>query len=374
MKSLIETVREIKDYSKNKADFSVSTLDFAKGLQPKSRELFVVNLNGSEYRVAPEVTNEFVKRIDGDTSIMRHPHVSPQVKQGYLIDLATAMGEKEIVLRSNNNVVDGLVSPRYKALDNDLVADSLLQIGVEGMYTTITRVDSRNINLRVISPDRWNFIAPHNTMYYGGVSIKNSELLGVGFSVNTMIANVSCFNTTLATNMINVNSLTGSRDQILEALLLAFANISEFARIMFEQMEYARGIEFSNPIAVFTKIARELKLNQKVQDSIEAYWTREGRSNSLFDVVQAVTWGSQRYTDDGNRMIPARQLEVRDAAERNIWDLTLQLLDADAKGEDADQYMLDMQLVPKSSVLRIMADESEKKAVIDLPVSYFASV
>lgn len=304
-------------------------------------------------KVEPEAMSQLVQqRLGGIPGILNDESLRPAFKLDYLRQKASALTPHNITVRFNDKV-RGFVSEQMAETSNTGIVTTLGELyqqqelpkDVEAHRFFLSK-DGTELFMRLISKT-WNF-GP----YFGGLAISNEELKS-GMKVRPGVAKVSCFNWCLRETIYKPED----REAISNVLMSGLTMVSTFAKEGIARMEQMGSIEVNKINSLFDLVAQEMKLPDNVKSEMYKYWVQQGSGRSIFDVVQAVTWGTQALTDNTGRRRP--RWSERDNLEEAIWGWSQEVMDEYASGANLDEMVANKELVRKSQVIAALREQED---------------
>ncbi len=356
-KPLLETVAAIINEQKENTDYTTTYGDLFNGI--KQNGVVVFDDGKNKYEVPKGVYKNLLNNIGASSSIVNDRDVSEATRVSYINDkLRKGWGDKEIVVRASGNALDGVVSTKYNYIDNTTLVEEIAKLSNEGLLPPFDdlRVSgfnmskgARNISMRIMAPDHWTF--QNGDTYYGGVLVKNNEIGEGAVAIQPAVARVSCFNFTIGEDTFSVpHRDTVSIEEVQNALRMGFGQITMYAERMFEQIQQTKSISIENPKVIFEAVKQQMRLPNYVFDKAMEYYEAEGSGETLFDINQALTFGTQELTDTTGRRRKVR-FEERDAIEQDIWSWTQDLLNIHNEGGDVNNITSQYELLGKRKAI-----------------------
>lgn len=357
LRPLYETISAITKEQEHNADYVTTYGGLFSGIKQNG---IITFSNGSDtFQVPKSVYNKILKDIGATTSVFNDKDVSEATRNSYIQDkLRSGWGDKEIVVRASGDALDGVVSTHYNYIDNSTLATFITQFSIDGvlppfteMYTSAFHMSkgARNLSMRIVSPDHWTF--QNGDTYYGGVLITNNEIGMGAVTVQPAIARVSCFNYCIAEDVFYVPHRENvSVEEVQHALERGFSQISHYSELMFNEIQKTKSIGVDQPRVIFELVKEQMKLPDYVQAAAIEYWENEGAGHTLFDVNQALTFGTQELIEKGDRRRKIRW-EERDALEKELWGWTQDIVTMYQEGEDVNDITSQYALLGKRKAI-----------------------
>lgn len=318
--------------------------------------------------LTPNGFKQLVKdRLGGNGSIFNDRTVSERTKMSYMEDLANSNKGKALVIRDNGAQITGVLSESHMYVDNRAIAEWLFSNDVFAIkdcraHTSQISDDGTQFFCRIISPDNWNFGDKKN-QYFSGLVINNDEDGHDPFGVSVALAKVSCFNYTLSDNTIPVKKW-GSTQEVIGAMEYGASRLAELGNFMHEQMSRFDGVSFEHPQAVFRVLADRMNLPEYVLTASQDYWEREGSVNTIFGIIQALTWGSQKMTAKGKKGKPQYYGQI--AVERAVMGWGGEMYEAHQAGQDVNDMVNAYELISKAKVINTLSAREEWQPASEL--------
>jgi hypothetical protein len=360
MRSFNDAVAEVFQKSQDKLDYTTTYGDFVDSMKPIDQKDFSVVVDGEELVFQKGALKQFVRdRVGGVVSLFNETDVSPATKMAYLQDKISNFQDRGLAVRRTGVNIDAVLSEQYAYFDNQNLMNALVNFAYDGTmppaqdlyaHTFYTDDAARQVNMRIVAPDHWNF--RNGDEYYGGIMFSNNET-GVGsLQVRPALARVACFNYTLAESRLNVEHRYADFNEMMEALRKGVSTMNDYSKQMFDKIQLTHNIGFDNPQGVFELAAEKFGFPNAVKESTYDYWQNEGEDSSLFGITQAITWGVQSATDVGGRKKP--KWDVRERIETLTTDWMNELIDLHQEGEDVNRWVSEAELIGKSKVLTVL--------------------
>lgn len=319
-------------------------------------------------KVTPEAMGQFVQaRLGGIPGILNDESLRPAFKMDYLQQKVAALPPHDITVRFNDKVT-GFVPAAQAEYTNTNIAKAVgslmprmpSDVQVHRFHIT---PDGSDLFLRLVSPSQWNF-----GEYFGGLAISNRELKD-GMKVRPGVAKVSCFNWCLRQNIFQPEDAAGVQDTILSGLNM----ITTFSNEAVAGMVRMGNINVQKIQSLFDLVASEMRLPDNVKSEMYKYWVQQGSGRSVFDVVQAVTWGTQALTDNTGRKRP--RWADRDNLEEAIWGWSGEVMEQYSQGVNLDEMVANRELVKKSRVMEALRTQDNPNSYIQaLPPDGFSKM
>lgn len=305
------------------------------------------------------------ERLGGIPAVITDESLGSNLRMDYIRQKAAALPAHNLLIRSRETV-RAFLPEASSEFTNANIAKELNRMYNDGLLpedTTAHRfwiTDDQELFLRLISK-QWN-LGP----YFGGLAISNRELKE-GMKVRPGVAKVSCFNWVLSESTLRPED----REAVRPALETGLRMISTFAQEGIMRMSQMEQVKISNIQTLFELIASQLKLPENVKSEMYKYWVKNGSGRTPFDVVQAVTFGSQALTDNTGRRKP-RWFD-RDTLEEAVWGWSGEVMAAYSSGADLDEMISNRELVSKSRVLEgLRTQDDPERYIRALPAAGFS--
>ncbi len=303
---------------------------------------------GEELVITPQGFRSLAGMINipsNQAGLLQNAALSDRTKLAVIRDMASVTPDKGLFCRVNGDHIDGFVSDEYTFFDHRSIILALLHMQSQNLIPDTARVmsyhlgqDSRQFNLRLISPDDWSFVVGRGDEFNGNLIIQNNELGSGSFRAKCAITRNECTNTTIGQNVFNVNHRYATFEKFMKALHDAVGQVGEWAHQMGQGMEQMQTIQVESPVLLFEQIGEKLGVPQYAMTGDTGavrYWEDQGEGHTLFDVVQAVTAGTQAITD---RRTP--RWDRRDMFEEKIWAVAESLISMHENGEPVEDWYL----------------------------------
>jgi hypothetical protein len=356
----------------NAQDFTTTLQELVGSLNTKG-DNWVSKTPDGEMLISNSAMRQVVTdRLGGTISLFNDKDITPKLKHDYILQKAARLPDHEVIVRASNGIIGAVLSDKYRLFDNRIIIGALLSFQAQGhlpgddlqAHKLHISKDGRQMSLRLISPTHWNF--KNGQPYYGGLAISNDETGHSPLVVSPCLARVACFNYCLAKSIVKVHRY--DEEEMSNALFDGVTHITTYAEQMFERQQQMKGVKFDKPEVLFRLIGEKMKLPEYVREATEDYWRQEGSGNSVYDVVQALTWGSQAFTDHSEKK---QRWADRDDLETKIWSWADdEVMNLHTSGGDINSIVNQAELVSRSKVLGVLSTSvvDPIMAVEQLPV------
>jgi len=297
---------------------------------------------GGSYVITPQGFKELVQdRLGFPAPAMLALDDAPELQIEVMRHLTEKNGDRKVLVRTQGTQITGVLGRDYLLLKNNAVLLTLEQMVLRGELPEDAQVakfhlsqNGREMWLRLVA-ESWSFFLGDGKKdpAYGGLSISNDEQGKRSFQARALLARVSCFNYTLAEAAIKTEHHFAGLGDFTAALIGAAGGVGDFAGRMRDQLHDLKGHPFINPLAVFEKAMKDFGLPAYVKDRAKEYWAKQTEQATAFDIVQAITYGTQAFAEGIGRR-PANWLKM-EAVEALALPLANQIIDL---GED--QYVM----------------------------------
>lgn len=349
----------------DKTDRVVAAKEFVTGLKRVGDNWGIGTIEDETLLLTRQAMIQLVKdRIGGIPAILNDKALSERTVQSYLLDkVLDGQENKPLTLRITGHQIDGILSDAYSFFDNTRLMLLLAKFQQQGFlpeqllaHSYSISPGARELHLRLISPDNWNF--NNGSEYYGSLAFSNNET-GLGsLTVSPALAKVACFNFCIAQSTVNANHRFANVEELDRKIEQGVKHIHEYSKTMFERTQHSHSVQFDHPESVFAQVGRTLALPEYVEEKARNYWEKEGRVGTLFGIVQAFTNGSQALTT----RVKGRKIErwdERNDLENKIWLWSENIMDRHQQGADINELFSSAELVQKSKVLEILKSNKQ---------------
>lgn len=206
------------------------------------------------------------------------------------------------LLRAKGTTVRGVLSPRYSKLDNaQLLAALRPLVSGTGYQVSLVQLSPESFHLRLVDPRIARDVVPGDRLLVG-IHIANSEVGLRAVTVDALVFRVLCENGLI--RRLNHKSLLRQRhlhvaDARFETLLAdALREAVTVAAGFIEQMALAVRAPVPDPEQAIETLGQMWDLPQATTELIRFLLLGEGRQDTLYGLVNAVTAAAQRLPID----------------------------------------------------------------------------
>lgn len=344
--SLLETAERVWASSVGKKDYTTTLGDFVGGMENTR----TVNSPEGELVLSPHGFRQLARdRFGLPPAIFENKAVRTATKLAILADMVTnGHGDERIKVRINGNQIDSILSNDYSFFDNADLMLALVQLQQQGKLPEKTGVmkfgldnNGRNMHLRLVSPDDWDFKIGengHSQPFHGNMVISNNEIAMGSFQARVAITRGSCLNSTIGQSLFAVTHRFANREQFVLELAKASGQIGAYANEMGLHMSHLQNIPIETPLLIFQRIAEVMKVPSYVMNNTIRYWQDNGSPNSLYDIVQSVAAGSREVTVAEGKRKP--NWDNRTEIESKLWILAEKLREDHLQGHSVEEFYL----------------------------------
>jgi hypothetical protein len=199
---------------------------------------------------------------------------------------------------------------------NTQVLNAMREVLPETALVHKGHVSGRNLSIRIVDDNWYHDLGPGGRALTGMV-IDNDEY-GGGLQIRTGITKVSCWNYTLDHQPVFEHAKGFLATQTLvEEFTAAMTRLQDTAAAVATRLNEFHDVTIDDVQGMLRLMSGEIGLPQYVTTASEEWWQDAGSIPTLFYVVQALSFGVQKMTD--NRKSP--QWNRRTAAETQAFHM-----------------------------------------------------
>lgn len=346
--SIEDGVAEILAEAQKNKDWTTTIGGLIAGMSTKER----VVADDGEYILTKQGFMQLVKeRMGLPPAIFADKRISFATQLKLLEEAASGeSGQKEIIVRASKKetgqmVIDGIVTPVYSFFDNSTLAMTILNLRnqealPESAQFMTLGIAPRAVDLRIVSDD-WDFQIGENghaQPYKGNLVINNSEIGKGSLGVRVAVTRWECLNSTIGSSVVEINHKYAEYQEFMGAIRQGLQHIRGYSEEMIDHLSNFRQIEVPSPMLIFAKVGEKLGVPKYAMQGVKDYWEQNGSGDTLYDTVQALTWGVQEVTHLTGKRVP--NWGQRAELEREIWDTALMLQNLHTEGLGIDHYLI----------------------------------
>jgi len=346
---------------KGKDDQLVTTLSLL--MSGLNSNLTATKVNGSEIGLPDAAMKALVHERGGfPWKAFSHPALTLDLRRGLLENLGS---DKEVLLRLRDNTITNVFSADYSVIDNFDVAEAMIRLQLNGDIPGIDDLlvekfflsnDNRRMHMRLVAPNAWSFNLSDNDPYYGSIVISNNEGGEGSFTVQAAVQRLACFNYQIGETIVSAEHRLGNGDDLGGTIGKAFDSLGGAIGRMKDSLANMMDVSVRYPNKMLEKLIEDLALPNKAAIEARDYLVGNLENRNMYEVVQAVTWGSQQLSHGRSDTRWAR----RTGLEANLWNVSLDTLRAVGDGIDIEALYLS----PEDSIQQAIATYLRNKAMV----------
>lgn len=335
--SFMKALSSLSEACANNRDATVSLTDLVEGYVGGDK----FSTEDGEFRLTPKGFRQLGDHIGFSHKALLRLNDDPGLQKTVLRHVVSEKSDDTINLRVTGERITHVLSSDHVLLKNlDIMGDVYGMIG-DGRLPPIEQIemgplhigrDGREFSMRIMAPEVWNYNVGNGKpdIVYGALVIGNDEKGQGSFRSGGAISRMACFNWTIGEFKMQVNHRYATKADFDMALNTTVSLIDQYSSEIADAVRATRDHRLQRPELIFEKVAQRLGIPGYAMTVGREYFDQETDSNSMFDVVQAVTRASQVISNPGGRKKP--RWGLRETVEQNIMTVAQEVA---TQGEDA---------------------------------------
>lgn len=289
--------------------------------------------------------------------------IMPGTRDCIISDLIRSHRHDDVYMRCGGGGVEAILGGDYTRLDNFDICRQLIVMQDDGEIPADIRaesfylsVDARSMHMRLVAPE-WQFSIGDDP-YYGAVVIQNNELGRGTFEISSAIQRRACENMAIGQHLVDVTHRWKQEEEFIDALRNGMMGVLGAVGEMRDYMAEMHNVPVKYPIEMLERLLSDLKMPKRAHDDAIDYLAEQTRQESMYDIVQAITFGTQNVSVQKGRAIP--NWVRRTSIERNAWDVAKSIRSAHSEGVPPEDFYMDPSLKIMDKIAQYLSDKSSQ--------------
>lgn len=238
-----------------------------------------------------------------------HPDIQRQMVAAKLGE--TKNPDRDVILRGKESdgkiLYNAVLSEQYLPLGNAQLLIGLQEVLPGDAKIHQARIYNRQMWLRIVAPEWYHDLGPGGNAYTGLI-VKNDELGRSSLSIRVGVAVVNCWNYTLAEQPIFEHAHRWIAPlEVAKALGDGVNRLDDVANEISTKLVQWQDVEVGDPKLMLKAMFGEMNMPNYAAKAANEYWEGQGAVPTLFQVIQAVTYGAQKVTAGRRKMWDNRE-------------------------------------------------------------------
>jgi len=326
-----------------------------------NENLTATTIDGNEIALPEEAMKMLVHgRAGFPWKAFSHPALTMDLRRGLLENLGT---DQEVLLRLQGGIATNVFSKDYSVIDNFDIAEEMIRLqlnnDIPGMDDLLVEKfflsrSGQKMHMRLVAPDAWNFDLGDDP-YYGSIIISNDEGGQGSFTIQAAVQRLACLNYQIGETIVSAEHRLGNGDNLGDTIGEAFDALGGATGRMQTSLESMMGVRVPHPHKMLERLIGDLAMPNKAAVEARDYLVDNLENQNMYEVVQAVTRGSQ-YLSRGRS---DTRWTRRTGLESKLWNVSLDTLRAIDDGMDIEALYLS----PEDTIQMAIATYLRNKAM-----------
>lgn len=334
--SFMDAAARIFTASAKNKDATVSATDMIEGYAGGSQ----FSVEDGEFTMSKQGFRQLGEHIGFPSQAIAKLGNDPGLQKTVLRHVVAESNDLMLNLRVTGNNITHVLSGEHVLLKNVNIITELQEMISSGVLPPEDEIrvglhrvdrDGRQFSMRLLAPDVWNYNIGNGRPdpVYGSMFIRNDEKGEGSFVSGAAIARIACFNWTIGKFQMQMQHRHADIGDFNAALRQTAGLIDGYSGEIANEMKSTRDHRLQKPELVFEKVAQRLGVPAWAMGSGRTYFDQETQAESVFDVVQAVTYATQDISAPAGRRKP--KWDLRETVEQNILAVAQEIISG---GED----------------------------------------